>query len=121
MKIKSCNHIATQSNRLTEARYGLTVGEQKVILLLISMISPEDKELRDYEMKVIDFAQIMGLKSHNLYDRLSETLDKLLSRILHIPTDTGYLLKLSISYFLVLLQEHIYSYAISTLKLGNYE
>lgn len=91
MKIKSCNHIATQSNRLTEARYGLTVGEQKVILLLISMISPEDKELRDYEMKVIDFAQIMGLKSHNLYDRLSETLDKLLSRILHIPTDTGYL------------------------------
>jgi hypothetical protein len=52
-------------------------------------------------MKVIDFAQIMGLKSHNLYDRLSETLDKLLSRILHIPTDTGYL-KI-------------------TLKLGNYE
>jgi hypothetical protein len=34
MKIKSCNHIATQSNRLTEARYGLTVGEQKVISLL---------------------------------------------------------------------------------------
>jgi plasmid replication initiation protein len=60
-------------------------------LLLISTISPEDKELKNYEMKVSDFAQMMGLKGHSIYERLNTSLDKLLSRVLHIPTDKGFL------------------------------
>jgi plasmid replication initiation protein len=83
--------IVTQSNKLIEARYALSVGEQKIILLLISTISPEDKELKNYEMKVSDFAQMMGLKGHSIYERLNTSLDKLLSRVLHIPTDKGFL------------------------------
>lgn len=83
--------LVTHSNKLTEARYSLTVGEQKIILLLISSISPDDDELKDYEMKVSDFSKVMGIKSHNLYERLNDSLDKLLSRVLHIPTDKGFL------------------------------
>lgn len=88
---KRKNLVVTQSNKLTEARYFLTLGEQKVILLLISMISPEDTDFKSYEIKISDFADVMGLKSHNVYERISEVLDKLLSRVLHIPKDTGYL------------------------------
>lgn len=83
--------IITHSNKLTEARYFLTVGEQKIILLLISMISPDDTDFKDYEMKVSDFSRIMGLSGNSVYERLNETLDKLLSRVLHIPKETGFL------------------------------
>lgn len=85
------SQIVTHSNKLNEARYFLTVGEQKIILLLISMISPDDTDFKDYEMKVSDFSKIMGLSGNSVYERLNETLDKLLSRVIHIPKETGFL------------------------------
>lgn len=88
---KSNNPLVAHSNKLTEARYFLTVGEQKVILLLISMISPSDTELKDYEMKISDFSKIMGLSGNSVYERMNETLDRLLSRVIHIPKETGFL------------------------------
>lgn len=83
--------LVTQSNKLTEARYFLTIGEQKIILLLISLISPEDTDLKDYEMKVSEFSQMMGLSGKSIYERMDDTLDKLLSRVIHIPEKTGFL------------------------------
>lgn len=88
---KSNNSLVAHSNKLTEARYFLTVGEQKVILLLISMISPNDTELKDYEMRISDFSKIMGLSGNSVYERMNETLDRLLSRVIHIPKETGFL------------------------------
>lgn len=85
------NPVVTHSNQLTEARYSLTLGEQKVILFLISMISPDDLELKDYSIKVQDFGTMMGLKGNSIYQRMDETLDRLLSRVIHIPKETGYL------------------------------
>lgn len=88
---KRKNHIISHSNKLTEARYFLTVGEQKIILLLISMITPNDIDFKDYEIKVSDFAKIMGLSGNSVYERMNETLDRLLSRVIHIPKPTGFL------------------------------
>ena len=85
------NSLVTHSNQLTEARYSLTLGEQKVVLFLISMISPQDTDLRDYNIKVQDFGVMMGLTGHSLYQRMDETLDRLMSRVIHIPKETGYL------------------------------
>lgn len=91
VKIQKKSHVITQSNELTEARYFLTVGEQKIILLLISMINPEDTDFKSYEMKVTDFAKIMEINGKSLYERLNIILDKLLSRVIHIPKSTGFL------------------------------
>lgn len=85
------NSVVTHSNQLTEARYSLTLGEQKVVLFLISMISPVDTDLKDYNIKVQDFGIMMGLTGHSLYQRMDETLDRLMARVIHIPKETGYL------------------------------
>lgn len=85
------NALVTQSNKLTEARYFLTLGEQKIVLLLISMISPKDTDFKDYEMKVSDFSNTMGLSGKSIYERMDDVLDKLLSRVIHIPEKTGFL------------------------------
>ncbi len=89
--VKKNSPVVTHSNQISEARYFLTLGEQRFVFLLVSMISPDDTELKDYEIKVSDFAKIMGIKGNSIYERLNDTLDTLLSRVLHIPTETGYL------------------------------
>ena len=88
---KRKNNIISHSNKLTEARYFLTVGEQKIILLLISMITPNDIDFKDYEIKISDFAKVMGLSGNSIYERMNETLDRLLSRVIHIQKPTGFL------------------------------
>lgn len=55
------------------------------------MISPEDTDLKDYEMKVSDFSHTMGLSGKSIYERMDDVLDKLLSRVIHIPEKTGFL------------------------------
>lgn len=91
VRIQKKNPVITQANELTEARYFLTIGEQKIILLLISMINPDDTDFKNYEMKISEFAKIMGLTGNSIYERMNDTLDKLLSRVIHIPKETGFL------------------------------
>jgi hypothetical protein len=45
--------LVTQSTKLVEARYHLSVGEQRLVLLMISMIQPTDEDFKDYEIKYI--------------------------------------------------------------------
>lgn len=76
--------IVTQSNKITEARYSLTVAEQRLVLTMISMISPEDEDFKDYEIKISDFQRLLGLNSNDLYRRTEETILKLAGRVIHI-------------------------------------
>ncbi len=39
--------VVTQSNKLVEAKFSLTIQEQRLVLVMISMISPEDKDFKD--------------------------------------------------------------------------
>ncbi|POZ49738.1 replication initiation protein [Methylovulum psychrotolerans] len=38
--------IVTQANELVEARYNLTLGEQRLILTMIARIQPEDEDFK---------------------------------------------------------------------------
>ncbi|MCI5164653.1 MAG: RepB family plasmid replication initiator protein [Candidatus Electrothrix sp. GM3_4] len=49
----------TQSNDLVVAQYKLSPNEQKVILLLISLIQPNDTNLKSYKLRVKDLADIL--------------------------------------------------------------
>ena len=51
-----------KSNELIEARYKLSLNEQRLVLLLISIIDPEDEDFRDYELRVADFARMFGIE-----------------------------------------------------------
>lgn len=49
----------TQSNDLVVAQYKLSPNEQKIILLLISLIQPNDTNLKSYKLRVKDLADIL--------------------------------------------------------------
>ena len=82
----------TKSNSLIEARYRLSINEQRLILLYISMLTPELEDMPIVRLKVKDIIQALEINSEKYYSELKEILKKLRSRVLEIPTDTGYII-----------------------------
>ena len=52
------NSMVVQSNRLIEARYRLTIEEQKIIKILISQIQRDDTDFQVYTFHVKELGEI---------------------------------------------------------------
>jgi len=77
-----------KSNRLIEARYRLTLGEQRLILHLCSLIHSSDKDFKSYEIRVKDFAKMFGLeKRNNIYKAVENAAKELAGKRLDISRD----------------------------------
>jgi hypothetical protein len=57
----SNQNIVVKSNDLIEARYKLSLNEQRLVIFLISIIQPEDDDFRDYELRISEFALTFGI------------------------------------------------------------
>lgn len=65
-----------------EARQRLSVQEQRVILLLISKIRPEDVNFLWYKFQIRDFAKFLGLEtSRGIYVDVRKAVRKMMKRI----------------------------------------
>ena len=82
----------TKANALVEARYRLTIREQRLILMAISLLSPEDEDIPTVKVRIKDLIEVLELDSHSFYDELKKTLKRLLSRVLEIQEENGYTL-----------------------------
>lgn len=68
------NYLVTQSNKLVEARYSLTIYEQRILLMMISLIEENDKDFKNYKIKISDFIDLVGLKGGSAYTRIKSIL-----------------------------------------------
>ena len=78
------NKLIVKSNYIIEASYKLSLGEQRVIYVLASMIRSDDKEFKEYRLTVKEFAEILGTKSKNMYAQVSRYVEGLRDRDLTI-------------------------------------
>ena len=85
------NMLITQSNKLVEARYTLTLYEQRLVLIMIAMIEPDDEDFKDYIIRVSDFGDLIGLKNKNIYSQIKKLLIKLRERTLVVEDGKDYL------------------------------
>jgi len=77
----SNTNLVTKSNELIEARYKLTLYEQRLILLLISIIQPDDDDFIDYELHVSVFAEMFGIeRTGDVYSKVEEAARQLVTR-----------------------------------------
>ena len=53
--------IVTQSNQLVEAKYNLPLAEQRLILIMISRIQPDDEDFKPYRISVSELAEFLGV------------------------------------------------------------
>ncbi|KPA16083.1 initiator RepB protein [Candidatus Magnetomorum sp. HK-1] len=83
--------LIIKSNKIIEARYKLNPVETKIIMILISLIEPNDSDFKGFKVKVKDVAKLIGLKSTNKYSRLKAITGKLVEKKLDIEEEDGLL------------------------------
>jgi plasmid replication initiation protein len=88
------NYVVTQSNNLIEAKHKrpLTAREQKIILTMVSMIQPEDKDFKVYDISVLEFHNMLGLEGRAHYTQIKESIENLMTKLIEIPTEDGWFL-----------------------------
>ena len=73
--------IIRKSNELIEARYRLSIAEQRLVILLASEITPDDEDFKSYEIRVSDFAKMFGLQTDkSIYEKVEQAAEGLLSQ-----------------------------------------
>lgn len=74
-----------KSNNLIEARYKLSLNEQKLILLLASTIKPDDEDFKPIRFRITDLLNYLGFEDNTThYTYLRQLTEKLMTRVLKI-------------------------------------
>jgi hypothetical protein len=88
------NLTVRQGNDLIEASYKIaSLGEARLIRLLIAQISPSDEDFKTYQISVIDFARVFNLNSQDgrLFELLDNAAKALVSRLITIKNGKSWL------------------------------
>lgn len=83
-------YSVTKSNNLIMSKYDLSLQEQKLILILASMIEPNDKDFKIYELSIKSFSELLELKNNDIYKQLDKITDSLLTKRLYIKEKDGW-------------------------------
>lgn len=79
-----------KANDLVVARYKLTTVEQKIVILLISEIDFQDDSFKEYFITTSNLMNVLGIHDGGGdYKFIANTVDSLMSRVLHIPFKNG--------------------------------
>lgn len=79
--------IIKKDNRIIEAKYKLSIYEQRLILAVLGMIKTEDTELEYYKINIKEIAELHGLQnSKDLYAQIHNAGEQLLVKPLDIST-----------------------------------
>ncbi|POZ49798.1 replication initiation protein [Methylovulum psychrotolerans] len=81
--------LVVQHNALVEARYKMTIEEQRVLKTIISQIHSYDEDFKLYEIRVLDLARLIGVSDEYYYSRIKSLLSKLRKSTLLIVDENG--------------------------------
>lgn len=84
MDEKCKDKIIRKSNTLINARFKLGVNEQKILYKVISLINYNDKDFKNYEIKVIDLIKFLNAKNKNVHNEIKKYIKNLVKEMLVI-------------------------------------
>ncbi|MEW4370339.1 replication initiation protein [Paenibacillus kandeliae] len=74
------NNLVTKANNLIETPLKLGVVEMRIVIVLISTISPHDDEFKPYRFKISEFAKMIGVKNKNIHQQIKDYTYSLMSQ-----------------------------------------
>ena len=86
--------VVRQSNELIEASYKIaSVGEGRLIRMLIAQITSSDEDFKTYRITVADFARFFGLskESNSVYELIKKSADELAGRRIMLEKNGNWL------------------------------
>lgn len=81
--------LVVQHNAVIEARYRLTVEEQRLIKTLVSQIKRDDEDFKTYEIKILDMANILGVVDDSYYSRVRKVTKRIMGNVLCFFDESG--------------------------------
>lgn len=78
------NNWLYQSNKLIESSYKLTVLEQKLLRILASTITKDDKDFQEYKFNQGQLQKILGITNKRFYKDLEKVVSLLMQRIIRV-------------------------------------
>ena len=81
------NNIVKKSNVLISSHCKLGINEQKILYKIISCIHINDKDFKDYEIKVTDIVKFLDEKSQNYYTEIKKYTKNLVKALLVFEED----------------------------------
>lgn len=82
--------IIRKSNELIEARYRLSIWEQRLVLTLLMQISRKDEDFKRYKVNITELAslwQLEGSYATAIYEEVQNAADSLLGRTVQLSDD----------------------------------
>lgn len=81
--------IVKKSNELVEARYKFDIWETRLFTKMLTMVTRDDEDFKDYRIYLSDIVKEFGLeKSNASYERLKMGGIKLMSKIIKVVRET---------------------------------
>lgn len=80
------NSLIVKSNKLIEARYELTLNEQKLILYAVSKLDTKKKRFNILELETREFIELLGTSQFR-YTEVRELITNLMSKQVRIEND----------------------------------
>lgn len=77
-------HLVTQSNKLINSHYDLSLAEQKIILTLISLVQPTDQDFEPYEFKIAEFMKLLAVDTKTKYTEVPKITKALMQKVFEI-------------------------------------
>ena len=78
------NNLVAQSNKLIRGRYSLTKGELTLLVAMISLISPKDKEFPVFSVTVSELSKILNIDSKSAKREFKKISRRLANRSIEI-------------------------------------
>lgn len=82
------NDLVVKANKLIEARYDLSLNEQKIILYAVSKLDREKEDFNILSLDIRDFFKLLGTTKER-YSEIRETVRELRKKEVIINTDDG--------------------------------
>ena len=83
------NKPIKQSNRLVEAKYKLTVYEQRMMICICSQLNHNAAEFNKVRVSVADMAKFCNFDKTKTYSHVKSTIMRLMSRVVQIKMPNG--------------------------------
>lgn len=79
-----CKNLVVKHNKLVEAQGRMTALEQKFVLGVVSQITSEDEDFKEYEITINEMINIFGIDQSNVYRVVDETANNIMDRPISI-------------------------------------
>lgn len=85
IKKRKEHFIIREANNLVSASYRFNVWEDRIFLLTLAQIMPDDEDFKEYYIHIRDLNNDYGIKTNRVYDLIREAVISLRKKTITIP------------------------------------